>query len=71
MNTFFEPKDIMLEATAEVQQIVREVMEELAEPQTRAEVMQMWMTMPDGLKEQYAADNPDEHRALMELMSRR
>jgi ppGpp synthetase/RelA/SpoT-type nucleotidyltranferase len=66
----FELRDIMLEAVAEVQEIVREVMEELAEPQVRTEVQKMWMQMPQDMKDQYAADNPEEHKALMDMMTK-
>lgn len=68
MSNDLELKDILLEATADVQEIVREVLEELAEPQTRLEVRKMWMQMPQEMRDQYAADNPEEHRALMDMM---
>jgi hypothetical protein len=61
----------MLEATAEIQEIVREVLEELAEPQMLAEIQKQWTSLPDDQKEQFMRENPDEYRALMDAIERR
>ena len=63
--------DLMLEATAEVQEIIREIMEELAEPQMKAQAAAMWARMPDEMKELYAQERPEEYRAIMELLDER
>lgn len=67
----FDLRDIMLEATAEIQEIVREVLEELAEPQMMAEIQKHWASLPDDQKEQFMRENPDEYRTLMDAMERR
>ena len=61
-------RDLMLEATAEVQEIVREVLTELAEPQAMNDVHQMWSQMPDQMKEQFASENPEDYQAMMDGM---
>lgn len=64
-------RDILLEATAEVQEIFREVLEELAEPMEAEKVRLMWAQLPDEAKEQFMRENPEEYRMLMEEMERR
>lgn len=65
-------KDIMLEAQAEVQEILREVAQELVMPQMMAQVRSMWMSAPDEVKEQFKIERPAEYAALMdELKIRR
>jgi hypothetical protein len=71
MTETFDLRDIMLEATAEIQEIVREVLEELAEPQMLAEIQKQWTSLPDDQKEQFMRENPDEYRALMDAIERR
>jgi hypothetical protein len=63
--------DILLEATAEVQEIVRELMQELAEPHMRAQIRQAWMSAPDEMKDQFAKERPEEYRALMNALEER
>ena len=62
-------KDLLLEAQAEVQEVVRELLQELVMPMMRGQVKQMWMTAPDEMKEQFKAERPDEYKALMELIA--
>jgi len=64
----FDMRDLMLEATAEVQEIVRELMQDLTMPMIKAQVKQMWMTAPDEMKEQFKAERPEEYAALMDMM---
>jgi len=67
----FDLRDIMLEATAEIQEIVRDVLNELAEPHVLAEIQRQWATLPDDQKEKFMNENPDEYRALMDAMERK
>lgn len=67
----FELRDIILEATAEVQEVIREVMEDLTAPMVREQIRRQWATMPDEMKEQFMRENPEEYRILMEDMERR
>jgi len=64
-------KDLMLEAQAEIQTALREVIAELAKPRMMAQVRQMWMTAPDELKEQFKRERPEEYAALMNELKRR
>jgi negative regulator of genetic competence, sporulation and motility len=70
MTNDFDMRDILLEATAEVQEIFREVMEELIEPMEMEQARMLWSQLPDEAKEQFAHDNPDEYRMLMEQIGR-
>ena len=69
--TDLDLNDLMLEATAEVQEIIREIMEELAEPHMKEQAAAMWARMPDEMKELYAQERPEEYRAIMELLDER
>jgi hypothetical protein len=60
-------RDIFLEAVAEVQEIVRDVMQELAAPQMQQQVAAMWATSPDDIMEQFKQERPQEYAALMEM----
>lgn len=67
----FDLRDLFLEATAEVQAIVREIMEELAEPGERAQALQAWLTAPDEVREQVMKTDPETYRAIMDAMNER
>ena len=71
MSDDFDLKDIMLEATAEIQEIVREVMDELTEPQELEQIRQAWAAATDDEKEQFMQENPDEYRMLMDAIKER
>lgn len=61
-------RDVMLEAQAEVQAVMREVVADLMEPQILAQLRQMWATLPDEMKEQFMTDRPDEYEGLMNML---
>lgn len=63
-------RDVMLEATAEVQEIIREVIADLTAPQVREKLLESWATAPEELKEMFATERPEEYAALMDLMKR-
>lgn len=67
----FDVRDVMLEAQAEVQAIMREVVQELVRPQMMAQLRQMWMGAPDEVKELFKRDRPQEYAALIEELRRR
>jgi len=58
----------MLEATAEIQEVIREVMIDIAAPQAKAKLLESWAGAPEELKERFAQERPEEYRALMELI---
>jgi hypothetical protein len=62
----FDIRDLMLEAEAEVQAIMREVVQDLVRPQMMAQIKQMWMTAPDEIKESFKRERPQEYAELME-----
>ena len=59
-------RDVTLEAQAEVQGIIREVVQELMRPQMMAQVKQMWLNAPDEMKELFKRERPQEYADLME-----
>lgn len=61
-------RDVTLEAAADVQALVRDVLQELAEPALIEKVRLVWSTMPDEMKAKFEQDAPDEFRALMDLL---
>ncbi len=67
----FDLGDIMLEATAEVQEIVREVLDELQAPHQKQQMIRMWMQMSDEQKELFAQEQPDDYRTLMDALNER
>jgi hypothetical protein len=71
MTDDFDLRDIFLEATADIQEIVREVMEELTEPQELEQIRQMWAAATDEQKEQIMRENPEEYKALMDAINER
>lgn len=67
----FDLNDIMLEATSEIQEIIRELMQELAEPHMKAKIREAWMSAPEEMKDQFARERPEEYRALMDALEER
>lgn len=70
-NEDFDLRDIMLEATAEVQEIIREILQELAEPSEGSQVAQLWAQAPDDMKEQFANSQPEDYRNLITNLGER
>jgi len=66
----FDLNDITLEAQAELQEIVRELLQELAEPAMMRQMKMLWMTMPDEMKEKFKQERPEEFTALMKAVER-
>ena len=64
-------RDTMLEVTADVQETMREVMQELIEPTMMDDLTQMWASMPEKAKEQFKREKPAEYAALMDVISER
>lgn len=59
-------KDATLEATAEMQEIMREVMEEAILPQMKLAARIKWAKMPAEERERFKQERPEEYRAFME-----
>jgi hypothetical protein len=64
-------RDVILEAQAEVQEIMREVVQDLMQPQIMAQIRQMWMSAPDDVKELFKRERPEDYTALMDELRRR
>lgn len=64
-------RDLMLEAQAEVQGIMREVVQELVKPQMMKKVRDMWRTAPEEIRESFKRERPKEYMALMNDLKRR
>jgi hypothetical protein len=64
-------RDVVLEAQAEVQAIMREVVQELMKPQIMAQLRQSWISAPDEVKEMFKREKPEDYAALMEELKRR
>lgn len=71
MENDFDLNDIMLEAIAEVQEIVRELLTELAAPRAQGQVAQSWATAPEEMKDQFASERPEDYAALMNTLEER
>jgi len=61
-------RDLLLEATAEVQETLREVMQELIEPMMIQDITRMWMSTPEEMKEQFKREGSAEYAALMDVI---
>ena len=58
-------RDMMLEATAEVRAIFRDVMMEMTEPQIEQQLRAQWAQMPQEARERFAVERPEEYKELM------
>jgi hypothetical protein len=61
--------DLILEATANVQSIMLEFQNKLAKPMMKKKFAEMWMGMPDEMKQKFASDNPEAYKALQETLT--
>jgi hypothetical protein len=62
----FDIRDLMLEVEADVQVIMREVVQDFVKPQMMAQIKKMWITAPDEVKESFKRERPQEYAELME-----
>ncbi len=58
-------KEAILEAQAEMMELVRDVMMEAVLPKVKLEARKMWQSMPDEMKERFKAERPTEYADLM------
>lgn len=63
-------KDLLLEVMAEIAEIFREVIQELAGPQMESQLQQAWATAPEEMKEQFKRERPQEYSALMAALNK-
>jgi len=61
-------RDIVLEAAAKVQQLDIEFKKQIAMPQMKGKVAQLWRELPDETKEKFAQEQPQAYAALMESL---
>lgn len=61
-------KDMIFEAEAEVQEIIREVGAELQLPKAINALHMRWMTLPDELKERTRKEQPEAYAQIMETI---
>jgi hypothetical protein len=64
----FDLRDVMLEAQAEVQAVMREILQDLALPQMLDAFKMQWAQMPPAMKEKFKAERPEQYKALVEMM---
>lgn len=60
-----DAKEAILEAQAEMMELVREVMQEAILPQIKLEAKKKWAAMPAEMKEQFKAERPNEYAEFM------
>lgn len=68
MNKDIDLRDMMLEVTARVQELMMEFEKQLTLPKMKSQFAQLWVKLPDEAKEKFKAEKPDEYRALMEAL---
>ncbi|MCA9916255.1 MAG: hypothetical protein KC496_23020 [Anaerolineae bacterium] len=57
--------DLMLEAAAEVENVMIEFEMEMQKPQMLKQFAKLWAELPDEGKEQFKRERPEEYRALI------
>lgn len=60
-----DTREAILEAQADMMELVREVMQEIVTPQVKMEGRRLWASMPDEAKEQFKAERPSEYQEFM------
>lgn len=63
-------RDVILEAVSEVQEIIREETQELVAPVMQDKFVEIWVNLPDEMKEKFKVEQPEAYRALMESMKK-
>lgn len=61
-------RDVMLEVVANVQETMRELEQEIMEPQIMDAVIEAWMSQPAEVKEKFMREKPEAYAAMMELL---
>jgi hypothetical protein len=64
----FDLRDLMLEAQAEVTEILQEITQEILEPQMVQALRLRWGTMPDEAKELLKKQQPETYNRLMQMI---
>jgi len=59
-------RDAILEAQAEVSELVREVVAEIVMPQIKRQARAMWSQIPDEIKEQFKAEKPELYAEMVQ-----
>lgn len=61
-------RDLMLEAQADMQDVVQEVMQEIMEPQMINALRLRWGTVPEDAKEFLKKEQPETYHRLLQMM---
>ena len=65
---YFDLRDVTLEAQAELQEVVREVLQEMSLPLLMEQARRTWASLPEEMKARFADEKPNEYADLMEMM---
>lgn len=61
-------QDVLLEASAEVQEVMREILDEWAAPLATSQIRLFWQQMPAEIKEQFKKDSPQDYETLTKFV---
>lgn len=64
----FDLRDMLLEAEADVQEVMRDMLQELEMPLMKEQAIKQWLSQPEAIKEQVKKESPQEYAALMDMI---
>ncbi len=67
-NNSNDLRDTMLEVVASVQETMRELEQEIMEPQIMEAVIEAWAMQSAEVKEKFKREKPEAYAAMMELL---
>lgn len=68
VNKSNDLRDVMLEVVAGVQETMRELEQEIVEPQVMEAVVEAWTLQSAEVKEKFKRERPEAYAAMMELL---
>lgn len=68
VNNSNDLRDTMLEVVASVQETMRELEQEIMEPQIMEAVIEAWTMQTAEIKEKFKKEQPAAYEAMMELL---
>lgn len=68
VNNSNDLRDVMLEVVAGVQETMRELEQEIVEPQIMEAVVEAWTLQSAEVKEKVKRERPEAYAAMMELL---
>jgi len=66
----FDLRDLMLKAAADVQKAVMTFGMEVDRPIMISQAAQMWMQLPNEMKEKFKSEKPEEYAAFMKELQK-